>query len=531
MNDEKFYGLIGKFIKPSTDFIQKGSAKAKQFGENLQDFERKKREIENFKIEYTKKYTALQTSFNVLENFADTKIKSLETQYHFFLENQVRRYNLLYQISEKNNETINPKNLKFDKGKIDNLVLNDDYKEENTDKYILSGTAAGIITSASATGITAAVGTAGTGTAIAGLSGAAFNTSLLAALGGGSIATGGFGMIGGLVTLTGLFTIPAMTFGSYLYIKNKNEQYAKMQEDKTKADQILDAGNKIIDNLKEIISFADKALYELKNITIFTDKMLLIFEKDALFSSSQKSRLLAKSIINLAIDLFKIEIIKDKKFNSEAESILENLHSKADKLQNLFFDYLTGLKPDEKENLEDALQNTNQFKVKPLHKNEIKKQFFQAIYNDAQEEICIISPWLSSSLRQAGNEITNAMRNALEDGIKIKIICGFDDATSNIKISPDIKFKSTDKRYNETLKTAKDLNSQFGKYGDNFKIKMDNTHAKLLICDDKYYMIGSYNFLSFFGDYKNNKGLREEICDQSYNKGMIKFYKERYFNF
>ena len=52
----------------------------------------------------------------------------------------------------------------------------------------------------------------------------------------------------------------------------------------------------------------------------------------------------------------------------------------------------------------------------------------------------------------------------------------------------------------------------------------------LLICDDKYYLAGSFNFLSFKGDY-SAPNTRHEGADYSENKEQIKLKREMYFNF
>ena len=61
-------------------------------------------------------------------------------------------------------------------------------------------------------------------------------------------------------------------------------------------------------------------------------------------------------------------------------------------------------------------------------------------------------------------------------------------------------------------------------------MKKTNTHYKLLICDDKFAISGSYNLLSFRGDYDYNDN-RSEGAEYINNKETIIKRREYYFNF
>ena len=60
--------------------------------------------------------------------------------------------------------------------------------------------------------------------------------------------------------------------------------------------------------------------------------------------------------------------------------------------------------------------------------------------------------------------------------------------------------------------------------------KKINTHEKILLCDDKYVLIGSYNLLSFNGDYKGDD-LRSECMQYQENKKHIEELRKEYFDF
>jgi len=56
----------------------------------------------------------------------------------------------------------------------------------------------------------------------------------------------------------------------------------------------------------------------------------------------------------------------------------------------------------------------------------------------------------------------------------------------------------------------------------------DNTHEKILLCDSKYMMIGSYNFLSFVGDYSEEDVRKETVA---YSVDKVKINQSRQLHF
>ena len=56
-------------------------------------------------------------------------------------------------------------------------------------------------------------------------------------------------------------------------------------------------------------------------------------------------------------------------------------------------------------------------------------------------------------------------------------------------------------------------------YKNLFKISHGKTHEKLLICDRKYYINGSFNFLSYSGKFENK--FRNEGSTYSENIRLI----------
>jgi len=133
---------------------------------------------------------------------------------------------------------------------------------------------------------------------------------------------------------------------------------------------------------------------------------------------------------------------------------------------------------------------------------------------EAETEIDIISPWLSFNV--VNYQFRMLMESAIKRGVRIRIIYG-------IGSNSDLN----NHRSSHSDQVAKKLEDYFSKYRNLFKIERSNTHYKLLICDEKYYVVGSYNFLSFSGKYVTD--VRREGADLSSNLQMIREKREHYF--
>jgi hypothetical protein len=117
------------------------------------------------------------------------------------------------------------------------------------------------------------------------------------------------------------------------------------------------------------------------------------------------------------------------------------------------------------------------------------------------------------------------MEDALRRGVTIKIVYGLGRHSQSKAAGDD-----------ETPEAAERLKSWFGQFGSAFRImpsamvtNRDGTHVKLLLCDERHYVFGSYNFLSFRGDY--DKGGRDECAELSRNAENLRGYRAEYFAF
>lgn len=164
------------------------------------------------------------------------------------------------------------------------------------------------------------------------------------------------------------------------------------------------------------------------------------------------------------------------------------------------------------------LQAKNTSTNQSLENRAIRDKFDEALKN-TKRELDIFSPWVSENV--VDWMMIDKFRALLEKGVTIKIRYGIGDLSANA-----INQKN---RNDYTAETIKALKKEFKLY-PNFKVYKDNSHAKLFICDDDYYVISSFNILSFSGDYK---GLdqRRELGELSHNKELLNAYRNHYFNF
>lgn len=157
-------------------------------------------------------------------------------------------------------------------------------------------------------------------------------------------------------------------------------------------------------------------------------------------------------------------------------------------------------------------KNKKKYLQENLHlKNEkIYKQFLDT-FEVAETEINIISPWINRMV--VDDELIGRLQECLLRGVKIRIIYGLGDDT-----------RAEGSRF-----IARELKKMFSGFSNLFFIEEKNTHSKLLLCDEKYMMIGSYNFLSFKGTYDGND-CREESVEYIVSKEKIREIRRSYFD-
>jgi phosphatidylserine/phosphatidylglycerophosphate/cardiolipin synthase-like enzyme len=117
----------------------------------------------------------------------------------------------------------------------------------------------------------------------------------------------------------------------------------------------------------------------------------------------------------------------------------------------------------------------------------LRDAFFQA-----KKRVLIVSPWIRASV--VNDAFVRRLAECLSRGIRVSIGYGIG------KVDPDER--DADRGARESLEAL-------AKGFPNFElVRKGNTHAKILLVDDRYFVTTSFNWLSFSGDPR--KPLREE---------------------
>ena len=166
------------------------------------------------------------------------------------------------------------------------------------------------------------------------------------------------------------------------------------------------------------------------------------------------------------------------------------------------------------------LQSDIQWQNYIVENEQIRREFDRALV-ESEVELDIISPWMNSYV--VNLDMQRKFEQLLKRGVTIKILYGIGD------MSPE----TTDKRNKKTLEVARQLQERFVEYS-NFKMKCTNTHEKLFICDEKFYVKPSMNILSFSGNYSEPDlwaDIWAEVGEVSTNVNLIREYRRTKFNF
>lgn len=147
------------------------------------------------------------------------------------------------------------------------------------------------------------------------------------------------------------------------------------------------------------------------------------------------------------------------------------------------------------------------------------KKYFLYVLDNAKKQICIQSPWVRYNVIEL---YKNKIENALNRDVKIYIKYSSHKAKNRFDKIDKIDIDDKSKKYFDLLKS---------KFPKNFTViaSKEFNHSKILICDEEFIIVGSFNWLSFGGENFGNQQIREETSNintnkESINKGIKKFY-------
>lgn len=150
------------------------------------------------------------------------------------------------------------------------------------------------------------------------------------------------------------------------------------------------------------------------------------------------------------------------------------------------------------------------FSVRPLEVHEHPPLLRRAIAN-SQQRLMIISPWIRAGV--VNRKFVLDFEDMLKRGVQVYVGYGITEEEDK-------------NRYPSDIRAEKDLENLSNEY-DNFAfIKFGDTHSKVLIMDNEFAVISSFNWLSFRGD--PNRTFRDEAGTYTTMPQFIEEVFERY---
>ncbi len=231
----------------------------------------------------------------------------------------------------------------------------------------------------------------------------------------------------------------------------------------------------------------------------FFNRYICLFYKDK--EENEKFLVLNHSyeIDAEATELFD-RLMSEQKFTSEHISL---------KCKPLLEDSEKKFRQSTPEVIEEKIKPIEQIAItegKTIEVDEHKKYFIYVLEN-AKNSIYIQSPWINWRTLQIYKD---HIQNAVKRGVKVTIKYGMKPRNRLDKAGIDddskIFFNSLDRK--------------------SFRLINTHDHSKIVICDEDFMIMGSFNWLSFGGG--NEKDARGETSSINMNKGEIKKQIEKF---
>lgn len=259
-------------------------------------------------------------------------------------------------------------------------------------------------------------------------------------------------------------------------------------DNKLKQD-LQDARQNFIDNLsdqKNEILELDAKLNNLFSNFKDTSSQLSAFVKDELLTQSRNVAELKDKVDDImnepgeTLDAYREEIKKIKKVIAGMASSNAEIHG-----------------------------NKGEF----LRNDQIANRFSVGLLK-AKQRICIMSPWMNRSV--VNKTFFSLLERALKRDVEVCILYGIGE-----------KQCADSGKEQRSEEIAKELLKKFQMY-PRFKLQRINTHGKIFIVDDQA-IVGSFNFLSFRGDY-DGQDMRNEHAYLVKDKAEIDTMKKTDFD-
>jgi len=165
--------------------------------------------------------------------------------------------------------------------------------------------------------------------------------------------------------------------------------------------------------------------------------------------------------------------------------------------------------------LRKALENLSVRHV-PVYEH---PDYLRRALNDARRRVLIVSPWIRFEV--VNDELISRMRKALDRGIELWIAYG---------ITPEGGYRPKAKGDGDREAERK-LRGLGKDFVDTFHMtRLGDTHAKVLVCDSRFSIVTSFNWLSFRGDdkldFRDERGYYVGLPDKV--DDLFESYRQRF---
>lgn len=189
----------------------------------------------------------------------------------------------------------------------------------------------------------------------------------------------------------------------------------------------------------------------------------------------------------------KIKELEDLDTSADKEGIIKRLVEEIEQLK------------------EQVVHLKNKHGITDIIRTHEHPKYLQEAFEKSSERLMIVSPWLKGNI--INRNFIEALKKVLRKGVKVHIIYGYKDSRGRSQTEPRI--------INELTAIADNFQGHF------IFREVENTHSKILVCDSKFGINTSFNFLSFRGDpnqtYRDESGTLHKdkvLIEKLYQQGL-----------
>lgn len=302
-------------------------------------------------------------------------------------------------------------------------------------------------------------------------------------------------------------------------IIRKSENQAKRKKDQDLiAFKSIERRDRFYQNALALIYKAKDDSNEIQ-VSFAIDGILSSTHEDAFARSGQIEKLrISEQLQNqfdkpevLARNIFDNDIIEEVQNTNALENELLTCQKKIEQTKGQ--DDINKLELQIKALKKQLAEKNNNSKFLPMYEH---RPLLEEALSKSKERLLIISPWIRANA--TNNDLIDRLENLLKKEVVVYIGYGFGDDKD---------------RREDDIKSEQFIQKLASRYS-NFHLKrLGDTHAKILISDNNYAIVTSFNWLSFKGEANWNNGkFRDErgtmVCNSEEIEKLFREYLEKF---